>query len=42
MAEGKKSFVAYADWNDMFQVLPDDVAGKLIKHIFSYVNDKKP
>lgn len=42
MAEGKKSFVAYADWNGMFKVLPDEVAGKLIKHIFSYVNDENP
>ena len=42
MAEGKKSFIAYSDWDGMFQVLPDDVAGKLIKHIFSYVNDRNP
>jgi len=26
----------------MFKQLPDDVAGKLIKHIFSYVNDEDP
>lgn len=42
MAEGKKSFVAYSDWDGMFKALPDDVAGKLIKHIFSYVNDRNP
>lgn len=42
MAEGKKSFVAYSDWNGMFKALPDEVAGKLIKHIFSYVNDEDP
>lgn len=42
MAEGKKSFVAYSDWYGMFKALPDDVAGKLIKHIFSYVNDENP
>lgn len=42
MAKDKKSFVAYADWSGMFKVLPDDVAGKLIKHIFSYVNDENP
>lgn len=42
MAEGKKSFIAYSDWNGMFQALPDDVAGKLIKHIFLYVNDEDP
>jgi hypothetical protein len=42
MAEFKKSFVAYSDWNGMFNALPDEVAGKLIKHIFSYVNDENP
>ena len=42
MAENKKSFIAYSDWNGMFKMLPDDVAGKLIKHIFSYVNDENP
>jgi Family of unknown function (DUF6291) len=40
--KGKKSFIAYSDWQGMFKVLPDDVAGKLIKHIFSYVNDENP
>lgn len=42
MAEGKKSFIAYADWKEMFDALPNEVAGKLIKHIFSYVNDENP
>jgi len=42
MADGKKSFVAYSDWYGMFKALPDEVAGKLIKHIFSYVNDENP
>lgn len=42
MAQGKKSFVAYSDWYGMFKALPDEVAGKLIKHIFSYVNDENP
>jgi len=42
MAEHKKSFIAYSDWNGMFKALPDEVAGKLIKHIFSYVNDENP
>lgn len=42
MAEGKKSFVAYSDWKNIFDELPDEDAGKLIKHIFSYVNDEKP
>lgn len=42
MAQGKKSFIAYSDWDGMFQALPDEIAGKLIKHIFSYVNDRNP
>ena len=42
MAEGKKSFVAYSDWRDTFDQLPDEEAGKLIKHIFAYVNDEEP
>lgn len=42
MATGKKSFIAYSDWNEMFKELPDDIAGKLIKHIFAYVNDENP
>lgn len=42
MAESKKSFIAYSDWHGMFKALPDDIAGKLIKHIFSYVNDENP
>jgi len=42
MAQGKKSFVAYADWKEIFDELPNDQAGELIKHIFSYVNDENP
>ena len=42
MAENKKSFIAYADWKDTFDSLPNEVAGKLIKHIFAYVNDENP
>jgi len=42
MAKDKKSFVLYADQQDLFSFLPDEVAGKLIKHIFSYVNDEEP
>jgi len=42
MAEGKKSFVAYSDWRDTFNELNDEDAGKLIKHIFAYVNDENP
>lgn len=42
MAENKKSFIAYSDWENVFEQLPDEDAGKLIKHIFQYVNDKNP
>lgn len=42
MAEGKKSFIAYSDWKDVFDALPNEDAGLLIKHIFSYVNDENP
>jgi hypothetical protein len=42
MAENKKSFVAYCDWQETFEELSDAVAGKLVKHLFKYVNDKNP
>jgi len=42
MAKDKKSFIAYSDWRDTFDQLPDEDAGKLIKHIFAYVNDENP
>jgi uncharacterized phage protein (TIGR02220 family) len=42
MATGKKSFLAYADWKSVFDELPNEDAGKLIKHIFAYVNDENP
>lgn len=42
MASGKKSFVAYSDWKETFDNLPDEYAGKLIKHIFAFVNDENP
>ena len=42
MAENKKSFILYADMASVFEKLPDEVAGKLIKIIFDYVNDKNP
>ena len=42
MATGKKSFIAYADWKEVFDELPDADAGQLIKHIFAYVNDENP
>jgi hypothetical protein len=40
--EGKKSFVLYTDQREVFDELDDEDAGKLIKHIFSYVNDENP
>jgi hypothetical protein len=42
MAKDKKSFLLYADQQSVFKQLPDEIAGQLIKHIFSYVNDKNP
>ena len=42
MAEGKKSFIAYSDWKETFEALPDEKAGQLIKHIFRYVSDESP
>ena len=42
MAENKISFVAYCDWKETFNALPDDKAGQLIKHLFAYVNDENP
>jgi len=38
----KKSFIAYCDWMEVFDALPDEQAGKLIKHLFAYVNDLDP
>jgi len=42
MAENKKSFVCYCEWQETFEELDDAEAGKLIKHIFKYVNDENP
>lgn len=42
MAENKKSFIAYCDWQETFEELSDEEAGKLVKHLFNYVNDKNP
>ena len=42
MAEGKKTFVFYADWGRMIKALPNEDAGQLIKHILAYVNDENP
>lgn len=40
--DGKKSFIIYIDQRKLFDALPDDVAGKLIKMIFAYVNNEDP
>lgn len=42
MAKDKKSFILYCDQQGLFNKLPDEIAGKLIKHIFAYVNDENP
>jgi len=42
MAENKKSFVLYSDCFGLIKQLPDDVAGRLLKHIYAYVNDENP
>jgi hypothetical protein len=42
MAENKKGFILYADQKELFTQLNDELAGKLIKHIFRYVNDENP
>ena len=42
MAQDKKSFLLYCDQQGVFNQLPDAIAGKLIKHIFSFVNDENP
>jgi hypothetical protein len=42
MAENKKSFVLYTDSQGLVNQLPDEVAGRLLKHIYAYVNDENP
>lgn len=42
MAADKKGFILYADQIDIFNELPDEMAGKLVKHIYRYVNDEDP
>lgn len=42
MAENKKSFLLYSDLLHTFNELSDDEAGRLIKHLFMYVNDLNP
>lgn len=40
--KGKQSFILYADLKNTLDQLPDDVAGRLFKHILDYVNDLNP
>lgn len=40
--EGKKSFVLYADLMDIVNDLDNEQAGKLIKMVVDYVNDRNP
>lgn len=42
MAEGKKSVLLYVDYLSTFEELEDAEAGRLIKHLLRYVNDKNP
>lgn len=42
MAEGKKSFILYADLIHTVRKMPKDKAGELFMTILSYVNDEKP
>lgn len=42
MADGKNTIVVYKDWKNIFEKLTDDEAGKLIKHLFRFVNDENP
>jgi hypothetical protein len=42
MAENKRSFLLYTDVHFTVKKLTDEQAGKLFKHILSYVNDENP
>lgn len=42
MAEGKKIVNIYVEWIEIFENLSDEQAGKLVKHLFRYVNDQNP
>ncbi len=42
MATDKKSFILYCDQRGTWERLSDEQAGKLIKHVISYVNDENP
>ncbi len=42
MAKDKKSFISYCDWLETFEECTDEEAGRLVKHLFRYVNDLDP
>ena len=42
MAKDKNSFILYTEYEEVFEELSDEDAGQLVKHLFRYVNDKKP
>ncbi len=42
MAQDKKGFLMYADWQATVKHLSDEQAGQLLKHLLSYVNDENP
>ena len=42
MAENKTSFVLYSDQRTLIDLLSNEQAGKLLKHIYAYVNDENP
>ena len=42
MAEDKKSFLLYVDQRKTVDQLPDEIAGKLFKLIYSYCDDDCP
>lgn len=42
MIDEKKGFIMYADQYDLFKMLSNEMAGELIKHVFSYINGENP
>ena len=42
MATGKKSFILYAELIHSVDIMTDEQAGKLFRHILEYVNDRDP
>lgn len=42
MADGKNSFILYTDCKESVELLSNEKAGQLFKHILRYVNDEDP